>query len=97
MPLSWHAADRKASRKKHQSRTTTSLSVRPPRGEETRAPLNVAMAFYRRERRHRDEWAPLDKRSSMLLLDGSAHASIAEVLGVSDPNVGTKLIESCAR
>jgi RNA polymerase sigma-70 factor (ECF subfamily) len=86
-----------------------------------RIALNVAISFYRRERRHRDRRQPiddhaitiaaaaepgedlqlllrciddlgaLDKALVMLYLDGNDHASIADVLGISVSNVGTKL------
>jgi RNA polymerase sigma factor (sigma-70 family) len=83
-----------------------------------RIALNVAISFYRRERRHRsepldehlivvepvepsedvrlllrciDELGPLDKALVLLHLDEHDHASIAEVLGISVSNVGTKL------
>jgi RNA polymerase sigma-70 factor (ECF subfamily) len=85
-----------------------------------RIALNVAISFYRRERRHRDQRAaiddhpiavapiepapelarllrgiaalgPLDRALVVLYLEGSDHAAIAEVLGISISNVGTKL------
>ncbi len=86
-----------------------------------RIALNVAISFYRRERRHRerrlplvghllavstevvpgeevqqlmrciDELGPLDKALVLLSLDGHDHQSIADVLGISVSNVGTKL------
>lgn len=86
-----------------------------------RIALNVAISFYRRERRHREhgasidaaeavvvepvevaedvqrlqrfiaELGPLDRALVLLYLDGNDHASIAEVLGISVSNVGTKL------
>ncbi len=88
-----------------------------------RIALNVAISFYRRERRHRerrveldedavpitavrelepsedvhlllrciDDLAALDKALVLLHLDGNDHASIADVLGISVSNVGTKL------
>ncbi len=88
-----------------------------------RIALNVAISFYRRERRHReghlsldahaitiaaacvepsedvqlllcciDDLGALDKALILLNLDGNDHASIAEVLGISESNVGTKLL-----
>ena len=88
-----------------------------------RIALNVAISFYRRERRHReghlsldahaitiaatcvepsedvqlllrciDDLGALDKALVLLYLDGNDHASIAEVLGISESNVGTKLL-----
>ena len=42
-------------------------------------------------RRLVDELGPLDKALVLLHLDGNDHASIAEVLGISTSNVGTKL------
>jgi RNA polymerase sigma factor (sigma-70 family) len=89
-----------------------------------RIALNVAISFYRRERRHRerrlpldvhaitiaalpelepgadvqlllrciDDLGPLDKALVLLYLDGNDHASIADVLGISVSNVGTKLL-----
>lgn len=89
-----------------------------------RVALNVAISFYRRERRHRErtssledepesgwlvlattepseevasllrcieELAPLDRSLALLYLEGLEHAAIAEVLGLSPSNVGTKL------
>lgn len=85
-----------------------------------RIALNVAISFYRRERRHRDraevldeqrfvvepvepsedarrllacidELGALEKALVLLYLDGNDHAAIAEVLGISVSNVGTKL------
>jgi len=85
-----------------------------------RIALNVAISFYRRERRHRDrrssiddhaivvapvelsgdaqlllrcidELGPLDRALVVLYLEGTGHAEIAEVLGISVSNVGTKL------
>lgn len=86
-----------------------------------RIALNVAISFYRRERRHRERGLPLEdgalaiaepaepggdiqlllrciddlgaleKALVLLYLDGNDHASIAEVLGISVSNVGTKL------
>lgn len=86
-----------------------------------RIALNVAISFYRRERRHRDRGQPLEesalvvvapvepaddvrrllagieglgaleKALVLLYLDGNDHAEIAEVLGISVSNVGTKL------
>jgi RNA polymerase sigma-70 factor (ECF subfamily) len=87
-----------------------------------RIALNVAISFYRRERRHArtesmesidsvaptvgpaaissdaqlllrfvDELGPLDKALVLLYLDGNDHAAIADVLGISVSNVGTKL------
>lgn len=85
-----------------------------------RIALNVAISFYRRERRHGERAAPLDeqvivvervepseevqlllgciddlgaldKALVVLYLDGNDHASIAEVLGISTSNVGTKI------
>lgn len=38
-----------------------------------------------------DDLGPLEKALVLLFLDGNAHASIAEVLGISVSNVGTKL------
>ncbi len=86
-----------------------------------RIALNVAISFYRRERRHREgsesleaaavvaaepvelagdvqlllrfiaELGALDKALVLLYLDDNDHATIAEVLGISVSNVGTKL------
>jgi RNA polymerase sigma-70 factor (ECF subfamily) len=86
-----------------------------------RIALNVAISFYRRERRHQAHSVPLDaetilvaepvelagdvqlllrfiaeldpleKALVLLYLDDNDHASIAEVLGISVSNVGTKL------
>lgn len=85
-----------------------------------RIALNVAISFYRRERRHRDHAVPideqriaievaepgedgalllrwiaelgaLDKALVLLYLDGNDHGAIAEVLGISVSNVGTKI------
>lgn len=82
-----------------------------------RIAINVAISFYRRERRHRERGLPiegavepvepggdvqlllrciddlgaLEKALVLLYLDGNDHASIAEVLGISVSNVGTKL------
>lgn len=89
-----------------------------------RIALNVAISFYRRERRHReraeplddhaitlaaggdageshdqlplllrylDDLGPLDRALVLLYLDGNDHAAIAEVLGISASNVGTKI------
>ena len=87
-----------------------------------RIAINVAVSFYRRERRHShrrvslegaaitisapsanpspdleqlmrwaDDLGELDKALVLLYLDGHDHASIAEVLGISVSNVGTKL------
>lgn len=86
-----------------------------------RIALNVAISFYRRERRHRERGLPiedgaliavepvqpgddillllrcidglgaLEKALVLLYLDGNDHAAIAEVLGISVSNVGTKL------
>ena len=88
-----------------------------------RIALNVAISFYRRERRHREgrvpldapavtltgppgtesredvrllvrcieDLGPLEKALVLLYLDGIDHASIADVLGISVSNVGTKL------
>jgi RNA polymerase sigma factor (sigma-70 family) len=88
-----------------------------------RIALNVAISFYRRERRHRIGRQPLDeqllrtvgaaepevsydvqrllrcintlgaieKGLVLLYLDGHDHAAIADVLGTSTSNVGTKL------
>jgi RNA polymerase sigma-70 factor (ECF subfamily) len=85
-----------------------------------RIALNVAISFYRRERRHSDRAQPLDeerfvvepvepseemqqllacidelgaleKALVVLYLDGNDHAAIADVLGISVSNVGTKL------
>ena len=88
-----------------------------------RIALNVAISFYRRERRHReggqpieieeaalvaiepveptldvrlllrciDDLGALEKALVLLYLDGNDHAAIAEVLGISVSNVGTKL------
>ena len=39
-----------------------------------------------------DELAALDKALVLLYLDGNDHASIADVLGISVSNVGTKLL-----
>lgn len=38
-----------------------------------------------------DDLSPLDKALVLLYLDGNDHASIADVLGISVSNVGTKL------
>ncbi|MGH7682492.1 MAG: RNA polymerase sigma factor [Candidatus Eiseniibacteriota bacterium] len=72
-----------------------------PRFKETtwiyRIALNVAISFHRRERRHRegrepiDDLGPLDKALVLLHLDGNDHPFIADVLGISVSNVGTKL------
>lgn len=87
-----------------------------------RIALNVAISFYRRERRHVDRAAPIDDQTVIaapepseahervpilldciaelgaldralvvLYLEGNDHAAIAEVLGISVSNVGTKL------
>ncbi len=88
-----------------------------------RIALNVAISFYRRERRHQERRRPidvhaiqiaaasevepgedvqlllrciddlgaLDRALVLLYLDGSDHATIADVLGISVSNVGTKL------
>ena len=88
-----------------------------------RIALNVAISFYRRERRHHTGRQPLDekllvqtgdeqlevsedvqrllvcintlgaieKALVLLYLDGHDHAAIADVLGTSNSNVGTKL------
>lgn len=101
-----------------------------PRYRETtwiyRIALNVAISFYRRERRHArtepldavdalavepapiasdvqqllrfvGELGPLDKALVLLYLDGNDHAAIADVLGISVSNVGTKLGRITAR
>lgn len=39
-----------------------------------------------------DDLGPLDKALVLLYLDGNEHASIADVLGISVSNVGTKLL-----
>jgi RNA polymerase sigma factor (sigma-70 family) len=44
-----------------------------------------------------DELGPLDKALVVLFLDGNEHAAIAEVLGISASNVGTKLHRIKAR
>jgi RNA polymerase sigma-70 factor (ECF subfamily) len=97
-----------------------------PRYRETtwiyRIALNVAISFYRRERRHHERSEPLDDAAALpaaepvelggdvelllrfiaelgaldkalvlLYLDDNDHAEIAEVLGISVSNVGTKL------
>lgn len=95
-----------------------------PRYRETtwiyRIALNVAISFYRRERRHRAHAVPIDeqliavevvepsedsallmrwiaelgaleKALVLLYLDGNDHGAIAEVLGISVSNVGTKV------
>ncbi|HWO24570.1 MAG TPA: sigma-70 family RNA polymerase sigma factor [Kofleriaceae bacterium] len=110
----WRARDRYDARYRH----TTWIY---------RIALNVAISFYRRERRHRERGLPieedtlvvvdavesalpgppgedvqlllrcidglgvLEKALVLLYLDGNDHASIAEVLGISVSNVGTKL------
>jgi RNA polymerase sigma factor (sigma-70 family) len=103
----WHARDKYDERYRH----TTWIY---------RIALNVAISFYRRERRHRDRSAPiddqaiavepvepseqvqrlvacidelgaLDKALVLLYLEGNDHAAIAEVLGISASNVGTKI------
>ena len=88
-----------------------------------RIALNVAISFYRRERRHRHGRQPLDEQTLLstgsaelepsddvrrlfasiqtlgaidkalvlLYLDGNEHALIADVLGTSVSNVGTRL------
>ena len=88
-----------------------------------RIALNVAISFYRRERRHRHGRQPLDeqhllrtgpqdlepsedvqrllasiqtlgaieKALVLLYLDGNEHAVIADVLGTSVSNIGTRL------
>jgi RNA polymerase sigma factor (sigma-70 family) len=79
-----------------------------------RIALNVAISYYRRERKHVaqpleepaapepsedvrtllgfvEELGPLDKALVLLYLDGNDHAEIADVLGISVSNVGTKL------
>jgi RNA polymerase sigma factor (sigma-70 family) len=85
-----------------------------------RIALNVAISYYRRERRHRertspiddhaivvepvepsedaqlllrciDELGPLEKALVLLYLEGNDHAAIAEVVGISTSNVGTKI------
>ncbi|MFT7463831.1 MAG: RNA polymerase sigma factor (sigma-70 family) [Pseudohongiellaceae bacterium] len=87
-----------------------------------RIAINVAISFYRRERRHRERrlpmddcaititapssepsedvqrlllcvhnLGPLDKALVLLYLDDYDHESIADVLGISVSNVGTKL------
>lgn len=86
-----------------------------------RIALNVAISWFRRERRHRqradvldpdalaapaahepseavdllrrsiDAFGPLDRALVLLHLDGHDHAAIAEVLGISVSNVGTRL------
>ena len=87
-----------------------------------RVALNVAISYYRRERRHRGprrmpadalihvatsaaepdpevcilqdcigELGELERSLVLLYLDGHDHAAIAEVLGISTSNVGTKL------
>jgi RNA polymerase sigma-70 factor (ECF subfamily) len=85
-----------------------------------RIALNVAISFFRRERRHRerqlpiddhaiviepvepsaelrwlmrciDELGALDRALVVLYLEGNDHAAIAEVLGISASNVGTKI------
>src|ERR1043166_1585025 len=82
--------------------------------------LNVAISFFRRERRHRerrepideqaiavapvepgrdvqrllgciDELGALDRALVVLYLEGNDHAALAEVLGISASNVGTKI------
>lgn len=93
-----------------------------PRFRETtwlyRIAINVAISYYRRERRHQhgdldeplitvapvppderlaslltmlDTLGPLDRALVVLYLDDNDHAAIAEVLGISVSNVGTKL------
>lgn len=88
-----------------------------PRFRETtwiyRIALNVAISFYRRERRHAhepitdvaatapepshdlralvDTLDPLERALVVLYLEGNEHAEIADVLGISISNVGTKL------
>lgn len=87
-----------------------------------RIAINVAVSFYRRERRHRqgrlslespaisiaiepaelshelellmrwiNQLADLDKALVLLYLDGCDHTSIADIVGISVSNVGTKL------
>jgi RNA polymerase sigma factor (sigma-70 family) len=79
-----------------------------------RIALNVAISFYRRERRHAhdeiddnvaaqtsepdrdlralvDTLDPLERALVVLYLEGNEHAEIADVLGISISNVGTKL------
>lgn len=85
-----------------------------------RIALNVAISYYRRQRRHDerrlpidehpiaiepfepsedterllrciDELGALDKALILLYLEGNDHASIAEVVGISVSNVGTKI------
>jgi RNA polymerase sigma-70 factor (ECF subfamily) len=84
-----------------------------------RVALNVAISFYRRERKHREhvdiddhpiaiepvvpsaelqllldciaDLGPLERALVVLYLEGNDHAAIAEVLGISTSNVGTKL------
>lgn len=85
-----------------------------------RIALNVAISFFRRERRHVERRSPIDEHAIavapvepsddarlllrcidelgaldralvVLYLEGSDHAAIAEVLGISVSNVGTKL------
>jgi len=85
-----------------------------------RIALNVAVSFYRRERRHRegsvrideqvivvepvepsedvrvlmaciDDLGALEKAIVVLYLEGNDHATIAEVVGTSRSNVGTKI------
>lgn len=94
-----------------------------PRFRETtwiyRIALNVAISYYRRERRHVERAEPLgdppairdeppedvrallgfieelgalDRALVLLYLDGNDHAAIADVLGISVSNVGTKLL-----
>jgi RNA polymerase sigma factor (sigma-70 family) len=94
-----------------------------PRFRETtwvyRIALNVAISFYRRERRHKhtvdiddhaiaiepdlpnaamqelfaciDDLGPLDRALVILYLEDNDHTQIAEILGITVSNVGTKL------
>lgn len=91
-----------------------------------RIALNVAISFFRRERRHVERRSPIDEHAIavepvepgedarrllrsidelgaldralvVLYLEGNDHAAIAEVLGISASNVGTKLARIKAR
>jgi len=85
--LNWQRDERK--RRKH-SRFTPGIEESPdPRATEERDAESREMAEW--VRRQLQSLAPVDRALMLMYLEGESYRAIAEVLGMSESNVGVKL------